>query len=35
MPRFRILCRANHLSYFISNKGTFCTKMQLIDESGD
>lgn len=35
MPRFRILCRVNHLSYFISNKGTHCTKMQLIDESGD
>lgn len=35
MHRFRILCRINHITHFISQRGTPCTKMILIDEKGD
>lgn len=35
MHRFRLLCRVNHLSQFTSQRGTFCTKLHLIDEQGD
>lgn len=35
MHRFRIVCRVNHIENFRSQKGNYCVKMMLVDETGD
>lgn len=35
IPRFRILCRINHIVNFTSKKGNACTKIMLVDEKGN
>jgi len=35
MHRFLIHCRINYISKFISQKGSCCLKLYLIDERGD